>query len=777
MVSTGAPALTARETEVLGLVQRRLSNAEISAQLFMSVRTVESHVSALLRKTGATDRRALAALALSDAGGRSSGSAAGRLPAMRTELVGRSDELGTVSAAVRRARVTTLIGPGGVGKTTLALAIAHAVGTDWLEGAVFVDLVPARTANDVLAAFALALGVEGEATRSAVALGRHLADRRLLVVLDNCEHVVEAAAELLDAALAQGDAWHVLATSREPLGLAAEQLIPIEPLGAAAAELFVERARRAEPRVVWDVHDERIIDLCARLDGLPLAVELAAGQLRRWSLADVNRRLAAPGSRAGARPVRGGDPRHHTVEAAISWSYDLLDEAEQRTLRHLAVFPGAFDLAAADALSDLLEDVDVELAVTALVDRSLVVHEPGTGTYRLLETIRAFATTRLEERGERQAAFEHHRRWTVGRATASSRLDRWMSASLAARQRHDAEHLRQAFWLSLADHHVHDAVELAMARSFLWRNAVGCAEGHRWLDVLAEHELVPADGAWVALLRADVGLGDGDFVAMVTAAGEAAQLADGTDHVAAALAGEVQLAEHLLDPEAAHDALAAALAASPDERLSNVIRAFTVLAHLTRPDAADLDALVQQLRRQCSTDGYDRFILIWVSWLHGLALRDEGRAQLGIDEQYEFLRVTGLGETWLTSFSLAVTQMIDGTSGRDQLGRALEIARREGYAIEGDCVLALAYSELCGGHPETAAELLGVARACRFNATLHHVLHGVVVEPLVRRALVPDQYAAALERGRRRTVREVLASYGIEQQARTSARLPVGQTG
>jgi predicted ATPase/DNA-binding CsgD family transcriptional regulator len=775
VVSTGGPALTARETEVLGLVQRRLTNAEIAAQLFMSVRTVESHVSALLRKTGVGDRRALAALAPAATG---DGSAPRPLPSLRTELIGRGAELAAVSAAVAQSRLTTLVGPGGVGKTSVALAVAHAVTSDWPEGAVFVDLVPARSATDVLTAVALALGVEGEATRSAPELGRHLAERPVLIVLDNCEHVVDAVAGLAERTLAQGDACHVLTTSREPIGLAAEQLIPLEPLGPAAAELFVERARRAEPRVSWDPGDERIVELCARLDGLPLAVELAAGQMRRWSLADVSRRLGQPTARQAPGPARG-DPRHHTMEAAIDWSYELLDEAEQRTLRHLAVFPSTFDLDAADALGALLPDVDVSLAVTALVDRSLVVHEPGTGTYRLLETIRAFAAARLDAHGERDAAFEHHRCWAVGRATAATRMDRWMSCSLAAGQRRDADHVRQAFWSSLSGGHVRDAVELAMARSYLWRNTVGCAEGHRWLEALGRHEpdMEPADRAWAALLRADIGLGDGDFVAMITAGAEAARHARGADADAAALAQLVLMLQHLLDPAAADEALAAALAASGDERLSNLIGAFTVVAHAARPDGHDVDGLIRQLRPRCSDDSYDRFILNWAIWLHGLAVRDEALAQRAIADQYEYLRRNGFAETWLNSYSAALTNMIDGVPKPGQLGPSLEMARREGYAIEGDCALALAYCELCGGRPEAAAELLGLARACRFNATAHHVLHGVVVEPLIHRALGPARHAAALERGRTWSAREVLASYGIDQRAPSAARPAADRAG
>ena len=160
-------------------------------------------------------------------------------------------------------------------------------------------------------------------------------------------------------------------------------------------------------------------------------------------------------------------------------------------------------------------------------------------------------------------------------------------------------------------------------------------------------------------------------------------------------------------------------------------------------------------------------------WLQGLALRDSYWAQRGIDQQYEYLRAAGLAETWLTSYSRAVTEMIDGVSGRPQLALALGIANREGYRIEGDCMLALAYSEACRGEPAIAAELLGLARTCRFNATAHHVLHGVVVDPIVRNELDPADYAAAIASGRTHSVEATLHEYGIRPR---SSRAEPSQT-
>ncbi len=370
------------------------------------------------------------------------------LPRLRNAPIGRDVDIDSVLERIRDAALVTITGSGGIGKTTVALAVADRVQADYADGVVFADLSPVPPQADVTRAVAEAAGVEGTASETIERVADHLANRPVLLVLDNCEHVLERSAELVDRMLERGETAHILATSRELLGVAGEHVWPLGPLHDAGPALFVERARAAEPRVHWDPADPAVIELCRRLDDVPLALELAAGQLRRFDLDELNRRLddrlALLSSRAS-----GDAQRHATMETAIDWSYQLLEQTEQCLLRHLSVFPSSFDVRAVEGSGPPLSGAAPVAVFGQLVDKSLVVRLPGSGRYRLLETIRLFARDRLDESGEATAAFERHRRHVRERIGSASRLDRWMSARLGAAFRTDLEDARQAFRHSL----------------------------------------------------------------------------------------------------------------------------------------------------------------------------------------------------------------------------------------------------------------------------------------------------------------------------------------
>ena len=257
-------------------------------------------------------------------------------------------------------------------------------------------------------AVAEAAGVQGEGAVRTAALAATLGPRPVLLVLDNCEHLLDASAALVDAILDAGAEARVLVTSREPLRVDGEAVHPLGSLGAGAAELFVERASAAAGVDAAAADDPRVALLCERLDGLPLAIELAAAQLRHLGLDELLRRLDDRLTLlAGGRPKAGA--RHSALAATIDWSYRLLSEPAREVFDRLGVFPASFDLEAVVAVTGGADLGEVTGLVGDLVAKSLVVHERASGRYRLLETIRLFAGHRLADsgvprRGHRAAA-------------------------------------------------------------------------------------------------------------------------------------------------------------------------------------------------------------------------------------------------------------------------------------------------------------------------------------------------------------------------------------
>jgi non-specific serine/threonine protein kinase len=322
--------------------------------------------------------------------------------------------------------ILTLIGPGGVGKTRLALEVAHGMSGAFADGAIFVDLAPLPEPGLVLAAIAQALGVRAASNQPlAEVLGDTLKPRQILLLLDNCEHVLDAAPAVA-AMLTACPALQVLATSRSPLRVRGEQVVPVDPLPLPsqdqlpslaalaqneAVDLFVQRGRAADPGFnLTDQNIAAVAEIVRRLDGLPLAIELAAVRLRavgtQTLLALLTNRL-----RSLIDGARDAPARHHTLRAAVAWSYDLLDPLEQALFRRLAVFVSGFDVEAVVAVTDD-DDLDaVVVRLAALVDQSLVRSEPrpdGTVRFCLLDTMREFALVQLRDQGEEESARHAH---------------------------------------------------------------------------------------------------------------------------------------------------------------------------------------------------------------------------------------------------------------------------------------------------------------------------------------------------------------------------------
>lgn len=547
MSRQSAPAgISAREAEILALIGEHRSNAEIAAQLFISVRTVETHVSSLLRKLGVPDRRALAGLAIELAGAERTSRALAGLPSPVNPFIGRAQERAVLRDAVEAHRQVTAVGPGGVGKTRLALAAAADLARSFEDGVWFVDLVPVTDPAMVGSAVAAALGLGEQQGRSIDdSVLAALADRRALLVLDNCEHLGAGVAPFIERLLARCPRVSVLATSRARLLVPFEWVYPVPPLSLRgpgdgtgdvgspdAVSLFLDRA----VAVGWPLEPEHLTqaaEVCRKLDGVALAIEIAAARLPALGLDGLvaglsdHLRLLVGGYRA--------EERHRSVRAMLDWSQALLSSADSTLLRRVSIFVSPFTALDAAQVAGFppLEPDAVADGLARLADQSLlIVTASASGTrYRALETIRQYGIEQLTATGELASARAHHVRWCL--ATASGLAQDPSPATGSWRARFDAvaDDVRAALGWAAAEPEYHpEAHDLALTLAGLAFSRTLAGEAQRRYEQAAGLTDDPAAAATALRYAAEVAAcrmrGDDTYHLWQDAAGAAQRAGD-----------------------------------------------------------------------------------------------------------------------------------------------------------------------------------------------------------------------------------------------------------
>jgi predicted ATPase/DNA-binding CsgD family transcriptional regulator len=426
MQDVAQQSLSARQVEIAKLVVAGKSNREIAEVLHLSPRTVEHHLEAIFNKLGVRSRVELTAALVGPTRNASAGSMAqpapNNLPVQRTRLIGRKAEIDEIVGFLGVSRLVTVTGSGGVGKTRTALAVGHAHLQDLAAGVWFVDLAPLSPGPFLEAAIARVLGVKESSKRPLLeTLVAFLKPQSAVLMLDNCEHLIAEAAVVAGALLGGCPNVRILATSREPLRIAGEQTyrLPSLPVPTAAeavkltamraadfaaVELFAQAARAIDRGFALSDDNAGIVaEICRRLDGIPLAIELAASRVNILPVRALSQKLDQRFA-----ILTGGDrtalARHQTMRALIDWSHDLLDARERTLFRRLGIFVNGFTLDGAVGVAcggDLAQD-DVFAALASLVDKSLVFTEThGEAVrYRMLESTRAYACEKLEAAGE-----------------------------------------------------------------------------------------------------------------------------------------------------------------------------------------------------------------------------------------------------------------------------------------------------------------------------------------------------------------------------------------
>ncbi|MEV5648517.1 LuxR C-terminal-related transcriptional regulator [Nocardia sp. NPDC052254] len=655
----------------------------------------------------------------------------GNLPAEVTSFVGRRDELATARRLLPTTRVLTLLGPGGVGKTRLSRQVGVAMARAFPDGVWLVELADVHDPDLVTLAVAEALNLRDDTTAPLRALVEFLADKRLLLILDNCEHLIAACADLVAHLVAATTEVRVLATSREVLGVPGEQVMPIPPLSIGdgdsdALRLLIERATAANPEFASTrANREALAAICRRLDGIPLALELAALRLRMFTPEQIRDRLDDTMELLSAGP-RTAPHRQQTIEGAIRWSYELCTPTEQQLWQQLSVFTGGFDIEAAEAVCVLTPAPQGLLdALAGLVDKSVLWlrYDAAAPRYSMLEPIRQFGHDRLVAGGEERRVRARHRDHYRGLALRGQSAY-WSSDDLDWFRELDREHanLRSSLQFSLTDA-PQLALETATVLRPFWEHYRFLSEGLRWLtDALARNP----DPTWE---RARALSSAASLAALLSDRGSAAALTAECVTLATDLGAGDILAEAELD---------AALIAFNDADTAEALRRAEQAARMARErnhHATEMDSLAFGF--VCAT------------------LLEEPRSS-GIAAEFHALTQRYgphmLGGLALWTLGIDSWRLGDQEAADEHLGRAIEeFAQFDRCVWLASAFDGMAWSAAVRDDMERAARLMGAAESLqRSTVRLAHVITSAVGEKVgegVRDALGDSGFRTAYEAG------------------------------
>jgi predicted ATPase/DNA-binding CsgD family transcriptional regulator len=703
------------------------------------------------------------------------------LPEPATSFIGREAEIAACVESLSVNQLVTLTGAGGCGKTRLALEVASQTAVLYEDGAWWVDLAPVNDPALVAAVSGRALGLwlEGEAD-TAGALVASLADRKLLVVLDNCEHQLGACRSLVTRLVAGCPGVRVLATSREAIGAPGEiaRVIPSlevpdredQIATSESGRLFMERARSVRPNFGISADNAAdVLEICRRVDGIPLAIELAAARTRLLTPRQIATGLGQGFQLLGAAET--SLPRQQTLEASVAWSYGLCGDAERILLGRLAVFVGGFTLEAAQATCDRepLDRNAVLDLLDRLIDRSMVaLDDSGSDRrYRLLETVRVFARQRLVESGEHDDLRDRHLEHFCKLAEAAeAAIPRTGGLSWLPRLEDDYSNLLAALNWAQARRDADSLLRLSSSLALFWEMRGRFGDGATWMDralVLAEQLPNQSSALRVRALwgRAHLAIFAGDFAKAMSITPAALALADkiGDPIASGRLRTTLAVALCYTDPRSAGAVLKESIAigeSAGDDWVVADATKFTGVAHMMAGELDAFEAALIELRQVATRLG-NAFFLSWCDGGLGYSLLLRGRMREAVERFDHSIAVSsevgdpgtrGLVEAWR---AYALARLGDSDACRVQASACLNRTVRQGGGLGGPLArVALGVADLWDGKVESAAAALAeVAEWCKGGDTLS----ALMAMPIAGQALVEagrlDEAAAILAEARR----------------------------